>query len=100
MVAAPGTITGLMLSSASVGGVVAPLAFGVVVDRWNYTAGWTMTAVWGLGAALLVRHAHNHAKLPAEIPTEPAGSDPNRSAGASHTEYNMQRSPHTPRTDP
>ncbi len=68
LTAAPGTITGLVLSSSSVGGVLAPLAFGLVVDRWSYTVGWGATAAWGLVAAGMLRVAHLRTAAPTTVP--------------------------------
>lgn len=57
LAAAPGAITGVMLSSASAGGFLGPLVFGVVVDEWSYTAGWALVGAWALAAGVAVNLA-------------------------------------------
>lgn len=55
---AAGAITGTMLGAASIGGAVAPVLFGLVVDRGSYTVGWLMTGSWVLLAAVVMHLAY------------------------------------------
>lgn len=53
----PGAITGVMLSGASVGGVVAPVVFGLVVSRFSYALAWGLVGGWTLLGAVAMRVA-------------------------------------------
>jgi predicted MFS family arabinose efflux permease len=52
--ATPGAATGVISSGLSVGGVVGPLAFGLVVDRFSYSVGFLVTALSALAASAAV----------------------------------------------
>ena len=47
----PAAITGVMLAGSSVGGVIGPVVFGVVADRYSYSWAWPLVALWTVLAA-------------------------------------------------
>lgn len=52
--ASPGRITGAIQPGPAFGAVVGPLLFGVLADRWSYSAAWAVCSVIAAAAAAAV----------------------------------------------
>lgn len=74
--AATGRITGRIMTGMMLGGVVGPVAFGAVHDRWGYGAAWSLVSVATLlGAAATAWAAHElRGGVPSVFRAEPVAA--------------------------
>ena len=54
----PAAVSGVMLAGSSVGGVIAPVLFGVVAERYSYSWAWPIVAGWTVLAAVAIARAN------------------------------------------